>query len=147
MCPGVNLHIDVRVRETHGHYPENWTRWMQQELDSCDHILVICSSQLHQAFTHGNNTQMEFVEMFEGQFHAGSILNCIQPSKTVLLFVNRPKDPRLIPLPQLRDRKSFELNLTDLLEAVQDNHTLLDNAIQHNDNFRDFKDLFKYLQH
>ena len=144
---GIKAHIDLNVQETHWQFPENWTRWMQEELGTCAHVLVICSSQLLEAFAHANDSQMGYVEMFRGQFHAKSILNCIQPSKTALLFVNCSKDPRIIPLPQLWDRRSFELNLTNLLEVSEDDETQLENAIQHNDNFKDFNDLVQHLQH
>ncbi|CAI8037146.1 hypothetical protein GBAR_LOCUS20777 [Geodia barretti] len=144
---GIQLHVDLRAQDAHGELPDNWTRWMQAELESRKHVVVICSSQLQHAFAHANDSRMGYVEMCRGQFHAKSVLNCIQPSKTVLVFVNCSKDSEMIPLPQLRDRQSFELNLTDLLEVAQDDCTLLENAIRYNGRFRDFRDLIQRLQY
>lgn len=152
---GHDLCVDILLKQ----YPSDWTRWMQENLAKSRHIVILCSEHLNQAFNQSQTTETVgdhvdgggwggggIVEMFKGNFNANNVVNCINPANTILVYLDRPKKTRIIPLPQLRDRKSFYLELTHLLGVVQDNNMQLKNTIMDNHKFREFKDLIQYLQ-
>jgi hypothetical protein len=35
LFPGIELHVDLRVKESEGEFPENWSRWMEVQLCMC----------------------------------------------------------------------------------------------------------------
>ena len=120
---------------------------MQQNLESCNHIIVVCSEQLYQAFACIDDPALGVVEMFQGHVYANAALPCIHAPKVSLVFLDRPKSQRIVPLPQLRDRRSFTLSLNHLLSYARNDPALLEEAILRDPAFRDFRDLIEHLQH
>ena len=141
---GIDSHLDLKV--SHENFPANWSRWMETEIRTCRHILVICTAPLYKGLTQSiNNPSQErgLVEMFEGAFYADSIVNCIQPSKCILVFLDRPQDLQLIPS-ELRTQKQFQLNIKQLMTTISINSYQAE--ISSNSNFSAFRELIEHLQ-
>ena len=134
-CPGIEPHIDFIIPNQ-----ENWNRWIEKELKS-DYVILICTSELYSALMSSENV---LVEMYEGRFHSNSIIDTIQPSKIIPVFIDSREDLNLIP-ERLHDRRSFELSLTQLWDITRGDIFSMQLAISYNSDFHTFQELLEYL--
>ena len=139
----VHPHLDLSASTD----PTNWSIWTQTMIESYRHVILICTRPLYEAFRGNLNNSLDrsMVEMHRGSFYADAIVNCIQPSKFIPVFIDSARDRSLVPM-ELRTHRHFQLNISHLMETTQGIRECVEKEINDNSDFVDFKQLIELLR-
>ena len=107
----VDHYVDVR--------PPNWNVWTQQRIEESQYVILVCSPTLAQVIQTPHD---HVLSMEKGKYYANGIVNLIQPSKFIPVFLNAYKpvgDKRQWLPPQLYMCTNYEVSIAEFREAIR----------------------------
>lgn len=111
-CGGVRCKFDGYDRSNPS--PSNWSNWTEKMICESDHVLMVCSEALRNAFQRAAH---DFVHMKRGKFYADVIVNTISAPKFIPVFLNSRECLRSVPM-ALQAATSYELRVKELCNAM-----------------------------
>ena len=101
---------DKHSRET------NYSLWTEKMIMESDFVLLVCSPALNKCL---QNPQHELISMEWGKFYADAVVNHIDPTKFIPVFLNASPQLQWVPT-NLHASTHYELKVDDLMAEMGD---------------------------